>query len=191
MSNFWTTSTGESAITEGTSYEIEGGGNLDPIPDGAHVLAMVNSAKWATVRDGIERYIEIKWDVMKPLVYANRKVFQKLWVSDLDPGQKDKDKAAAKKDKALRMFSTIDLNAGGRLSKLKAEPDDEDLSVALSGKMMVIGLRVWETTNSSGVDASGNWVYFVGDKASELKEGNVKQKKKTMREEMGESDLPF
>ncbi len=190
--SFWTTSTGESAITESKSFEIEGGGNLDPIPDGAHVLAMVNSAKWATVRDGIERYIEIKWDVMKPLVYANRKVFQKLWVSDLDPGQKDKDKAAAKRDKALRMFSTIDLNAGGRLSKLKAEPDDEDLSVALSGKMMVIGLRVWETTNSSGGDASGNWVYFVGDKASELKEGTVKasKPKTSLKRDMDDS-IPF
>lgn len=189
--SFWNTSTGESAITESKSFEIEGGGNLDPIPDGSHVLAMINTAKWETVKNGVEEFINIKWEILKPAAYENRKVFQKLWVDELDPGVKDKEKAIAKKDKALRMFSTIDLNAGGRLSKLKGRPDDDDLAAALSGKMMVIGLRVWETKNAAGDDASGNWVYFIGDKSSELKEGVAKAKKKTMREEMGESDLPF
>lgn len=191
--SFWNTSTGESAITETKSFEIEGGGNMAPIPDGAHVLGMVNSAKWATVRDGVDQYVEIKWDVLKPAAYENRKVFQKLWVSDLDPTVKDKDKATAKRDKALRMFSTIDANAGGKLAKLRDKPDDDDLAAALVGKMMVIGLRVWETKNAMGEEASGNWVYFVGEKNSELKEGVVKASaapKKSLREDISD-DIPF
>lgn len=190
--SFWNTSTGESAITESKSFEIEGGGNLDPIPDGSHVLAMINTAKWETVRNGVEEFINIKWEILKPAAYENRKVFQKLWVDELDPGQKDKEKAIAKKDKALRMFSTIDLNAGGRLSKLKGRPDDDDLAAALSSKMMVIGLRVWEMPGSNDETATGNWVYFIGDKSSELKEGVAKARKATasLKKDM-DDDIPF
>ena len=191
--SFWKTSTGESAISDSKSFEIEGG-NLAPIPDGAHVLAVIASAKWATVRDGSDEYIEIKWEVLKPAVYENRKIYQKLWVRDLDPSVKDKDKAVAKRDKALRMFSVIDANAGGKLAKLQDTPDDDDLAVALSGKMMVIGLRIWETKNAMGEDASGNWVYFVGEKTSELKEGTPKapaKPKTTFAQDMAREDIPF
>jgi Protein of unknown function (DUF669). len=192
--SFWSTSTGESAITETKSFEIEGGGNMAPIPDGAHVLSMIADAKWAETRDKDATYINIKWDVLKPEPYANRKVFQKLWVGDLDPSVKDKDKAVAKRDKALRMFSVIDANAGGKLAKLREKPDDDDLAAALVGKMMVIGVRVWETKNAMGDDASGNWVYFVGEKNSELKEGAVKAGKPVSKASFKEDiadDLPF
>ncbi len=191
--SFWNTSTGESAIQENSrTFEIEGG-NIDPIPDGAHVLAMIEEAKWATVRDGDAEYINIKWAVLKPEVYANRKTFQKLWVGDLDPSAKDKEKAIAKRDKALRMFSVIDANAGGKLARMKDKPDNDDLAAALVGKMMVIGLRVWESTNAMGEAASGNWVYFVGEKTSELKEGTVKAatKPKPLTTSSFDDSIPF
>lgn len=175
--SFWDTSTGESAISESKTIEVEGGGNMAPIPDGAHVLAMIEDARWTTVKDSTEEYINIKWAALKPEVYKNRKVFQKLWVGDLDPSVKDREKAVAKRDKALRMFSVIDANARGKLAKLREKPDNDDLAAALVGNMMVIGLRVWESTNAQGQEASGNWVYFVGEKNSELKEGNAKAAK--------------
>lgn len=190
--SFWETSTGESAIQESKSFEIEGG-NMSPIPDGAHVLAMIEEAKWATVKDGTEEYVNIKWAVLKPEIYANRKTFQKLWVSDLDPSVKEKEKAKAKRDKALRMFSVIDANAGGKLSRIAQKPDNDDLAAALVGKMMVIGLRVWENKNAAGDDASGNWVYFVDQKNSELKEGNVKAatKAKPVTPSSFDDSIPF
>lgn len=193
----------------GKSFEIEGGNTL-PIPDGTHVLAMISEAKWGSPRDRMERLITIRYEVLKPEIYSNRKVFQKLWVTDLDPNKKDSDKSKKSQENSRKFLTVIDGFCGGKLGKIarakapsvtsedlfweNAEdhfPDDA-LAAALSGKMVVIGLRVWETTNSSGGDASGNWVYFVGDKASELKEGTVKasKPKTSLKREMDDS-IPF
>ena len=78
MSNFWSTSTGESAISNTTSFEIEGGGDILPIPAGTKVLAIIENVKIATVKDSVEQYVEIKWGIIKPEVYNKRKVFQGL-----------------------------------------------------------------------------------------------------------------
>lgn len=161
--SFWNTSTGESAVTNSTSFEIEGGGDLSPIPAGTKVLAIVEAATKRTVRDSVEEYAEIKWAVLKPEVYKNRKIFQKIWCYDLDPSVKDEAKALAKKDKALRMLATIDSNAGGKLAAAGVEPTSESLAFALNGKTMVIGLNVWEMG-----DAKGNWVYSVAPKGTEI-----------------------
>src|SRR6478752_5395999 len=161
--SFWNTSTGESAVTNSTSFEIEGGGDLSPIPAGTKVLAIVEMASKRTVKDSVEEYAEIKWAVLKPEIYKNRKIFQKVWCYDLDPSAKDPTKSQAKKDKALRMLATIDSNAGGRLAAAGVEPTSDALALALNNKTMVIGLNVWEMG-----DAKGNWVYSVAPKGTEI-----------------------
>lgn len=167
--SFWNTSSGESAINENnTSFEIEGGGDILPIPAGTKVLAMIETVKWATVRDSTERYVEIKWSVLKAEAYKNRKIFQKLWVADHDPAQNDLEKAKRKKDKALKMLAAIDANAGGRLSKASGEPDNDTLALALNNKLMVIGLNTWDDAETK--KPKGNWVYYVGPKADAITE---------------------
>lgn len=170
--SFWNTSTGESAISNTTSFEIEGGGDISPIPAGTKVLAIIENVKIATVKDGVEKYVEIKWGIIKPEVYNKRKVFQKVWCFDHDPMQKDPVKAKAKKDKALKMLAAIDAvekkdaSSGklvaepGKLSKIDREPSEDDLAVALINKMKVIGLNTWDDAETK--KPKGNWVYFVG-----------------------------
>lgn len=165
MSGFWNTSEGDNvASKKDTSFEIEGGGNLEPIPDGSSVLALVEEAKWDE-KDGAE-YITVRWSVMRPQTYENRKVFQKLWVTDDDPGAKSADKAAKKRDKALRMLAAIDTNAGGRLTKVAGRPENEDLAAALVGKPMVIKVMLWEIEDrQTGETIRGNWVSAVSPKS--------------------------
>ncbi len=174
MSGFWNTSEGENVAREkNDSFEIEGG-NLQPIPDGSSVLAIIEEAKW-DAKDGAE-YITIKWSVMRPAEFENRKVFQKLWVTDDDPGAKDAAKAAKKRDKALRMLAAIDTNAGGKLTKVAGKPDDEDLAMALVGKPMVIRVMLWEIEDrQTGEMIRGNWVSAVSPKGKELSVGEVKE----------------
>lgn len=168
---FWGLSDGQSAVSDSTSFEIEGG-SMEPLPDGCHVLATIEDAKWARTQDDSAEYVNIKWAVLKPKEFENRKVFHKLWVTDLDPSAQTREKAKAKRDKAMRMLAAIDKNAGGKLSQSENKPTDEKLQAALVGRMMVIGLRVWDKTNDDGTKSpGGNWVYFVGDKTSELKAG--------------------
>ena len=82
MSDFWNLSDGGNAKDTGTEYEIPGG-NMDPIPDDSSVLAMIDEAKWADKDDA--RYVSLRWSVISPDGFKNRKVFQKLWVTDDDP----------------------------------------------------------------------------------------------------------
>lgn len=160
--SFWNTSTGESAISNTTSYEIEGGGDVPPIPAGTKVLAIIENVKIATVKDSVERYVEIKWGIIKPEVYNKRKVFHKVWCFEHDPMQKDPVKAKAKKDKALKMLAAIDANAGGKLAQAGVEPTDESLALALNNKPMVVGLNTWDDAETK--KPKGNWVYYVGPK---------------------------
>lgn len=191
--SFWNTSSGESAVTDSKEFEVEGGSNFAPIPEGSNVLAMIEEAKWATVRDGIEEFVNIKWAVLKPEEFKNRKIFQKVWVADLDPNEKDKEKAIKKKDRALKMFSAIDANAGGRLSRLDDRPSDDQLAAALANKMMVIGLGVWKTKGSMGEDIDGNWVRAVSDKSKTVNVGaggSMKSTPAAAKKDMGD-EIPF
>lgn len=189
MSDFWNTSTGESAVTEATtSFDAGTGNDFEPIPAGTKVLAMPEAAKWRTVKDSVEEYVEITWVILKPEAYQNRKIFHKLWVRDLDPNAKDTDKAKAKKDKHLKLLAAIDANAGGRLAKLNAAPSDDNLSVALLNKPMVIGLGTWDDAETK--KPKGNWVMSVAPKGSEISTAVKSEHKKTLSEDLGE-DLPF
>lgn len=172
---FWNTSDGEDASKTGTEYEVPGG-NLDPIPDGSTVLAMVDEAKWAETLQG-DRYVSLRWTVLAPKEYENRKVFHKLWVTDHDPNAKDHAKAVAKTDKARKMLAAIDANAGGKLTAVDRVPTDDDLALALLNKPMTITLMTWESTQPGG--NGGNWVCAVGPKSKETKIGTPKASSRT------------
>lgn len=163
---FWNLSDGEDAAKTGAEYEIPGG-NMDPIPAGSSVLAMIDEAKWDHTQNDAEEYISLRWTVLAPDEYKNRKVFHKLWVTDHDPNAKDTAKAIAKTDKARKMLAAVDANAGGKLTAKDAKPSSDDLAMALMDKPMVITLGLWEMAGNSG-----NWVMAVAPKNKELKIGD-------------------
>lgn len=166
---FWDLSEGGNAADTGTEYEIPGGGNFDPIPNGSSVLAIVDKAEWAnSQQDGSGAdYVKLTWSIVSPDEYKNRKIFHKLWVTDFDPSAKDQDKATKKRDKARRMLAAIDANAGGKLTKKTGIPSDDDLAFALCNKPMIITLMVWEMDDrSTGGTVSGNWVSAVAPKSA-------------------------
>jgi hypothetical protein len=163
---FWDLSDNSSATTTGTDFEVPSG-SMEPIPDGSSVLAIIDDAKWSRVRDeptGAE-YLSLRWTVLSPDEYKNRKIFHKLWVTDLSPTAKDQAKAIAKRDKDKRMTAAIDANAGGKLSSKSGKPTDDDLAHHLCNKPMIITCRVWEMQGSNGEMMSGNWISAVAPKA--------------------------
>jgi hypothetical protein len=142
--SFWTTSDNQNAAATTGQFEIGGG---EPIPAKTSVLAAPDEAKWDSY--GQAEYISIRWVVLQPAEYKNRKVFQKLRVTDPD---------SKKADKAKRMLAAIDANAGGLLAKANEIPDDASLTKALVNKPMVLKLEVWQSQDKS---SSGNWVAAV------------------------------
>lgn len=172
---FWNLSDGEDAAKTGAEYEIPGG-NMDPIPAGSSVLAMIDEAKWDHTQNDAEEYISLRWTVLAPEEYKNRKVFHKLWVTDHDPNAKDHAKAIAKTDKARKMLAAIDANAGGKLTAKDARPSDDDLARALQDRPMVITLMTWESNTGGG---GGNWVSAVAPKNKPLKIGDKAPAKKS------------
>ena len=175
MAGFWNLSDGEDAAKTGAEYEIPGG-NMDPIPAGSSVLAMIDEAKWDHTQNDAEEYISLRWTVLAPEEYKNRKVFHKLWVTDHDPNAKDNAKAVAKTDKARKMLAAIDANAGGKLTAKDARPSDDDLARALQDRPMVITLMTWESNTGGG---GGNWVSAVAPKNKPLKIGDKVPAKKS------------
>lgn len=184
---FWDLSDGESANTGEKEYEQETG-NLSPIPDGSSVLALIDEAKWNETRDEQAEHISLRWSVIEPAEYANRKVFQKLWVTDDDPNVKDAAKMEKKRDKAKRMLAAIDANAGGKLSKVPRRPSDDDLALALTNRPMIIKCMVWEMG-----DNSGNWIAAVSPKAKGVSVADAKPmaKKPAPVPDVDDDDVPF
>ena len=191
--SFWDLSDGTSAAGQGGEYEVAGP-NLEPIPDGSTVLAMIDEAKWDAKPNKPERFISLRWTVLKPEAFANRKLFQKLWVDDMDPQAKD---GAKKRDKARRMLAAIDANAGGKLTAVQRTPVDDDLALALSNRPMTIRLGQWAIKADDGSDLTGNWVQAVGAKNAELKVGSAPVKAKpaaspvAARAQVGDDEIPF
>lgn len=126
-----------------------GGGDMTPIPKNTSVLAAPDEAKWDEYEG--DRFISIRWAIMAPAEYKNRKIFQKIRVEDSDP---------KKQEKAKRMLAAIDANAGGKLMAAGEEPTDKSLTVALCNKPMVLKLQVWEM-EINGEERSGNWISAV------------------------------
>jgi len=160
MSNFWSTSDGQSAQNNDGKFEM-GGDALAPIPDGTSVLAIAEEAKNNEYQG--DEYINIKWRVSKPQEYANRVIFQKVRAYDKD---------TSKADKAKRMLAAIASNAGGGLfnaMQQRGEDRPSDISLAqLCNRPMVLKMGVWELDDKS---KSGNWVQAV----SPAKSGSTQQ----------------
>ena len=165
--SFWDLEGGDSAAVGATKEYDVGGGDLVPIPNNSDVLAVVDQAKWQHKdRDDntSPRFIELRWSIMAPDEYKNRKVYHKVWVTDFDPEvfkKKGEQKAKEKRDKARRMLATIDMNAGGNLLKTGDAPTDDSLTLHLCNKPMVIKAMVWSMKGSDGTDMAGNWISAV------------------------------
>jgi hypothetical protein len=158
--SFWDLSDGKTAVDTPKDYEILDG--MKPIPNNSDVLAIVDQAKWAE-KDGAA-FVELRWSVMAPEEVKNRKVFHKVWVTDLEPQtvqKKGEAKAKEKRDKARRMLASIDANAGGNLTRTRDAPTDETLTMHLCNVPMVIKVMVWSMKGSDGTDMAGNWVSAV------------------------------
>jgi len=168
MSDFWGLSEGGSAADNVSGEFDAGGGNMQPIPSDTNVLAAIDEAKWAKNQKGDE-FISLRWSVIGPEEFANRKIFQKLWVTDFDPSAaaKGEDKAIAKRDKAKKMLAAIDSNAGGKLLAKPVMPTDESMTLHLTNKPMIIKVMLWEMTDRmTGDVARGNWVGAVSSKVT-------------------------
>jgi len=165
MSDFWGLSEGGSAADNVSGEFDAGGGNMQPIPSDTNVLAAIDEAKWAKNQKG-EEFISLRWSVIGPEEFANRKVFQKLWVTDSD-SRGDIGKAIAKRDKAKKMLAAIDSNAGGKLLAKPVMPTDESMTLHLTNKPMIIKVMLWEMTDRmTGDVARGNWVGAVSSKVT-------------------------
>lgn len=152
MSDFWN-------FEQPANGEFEmGGGDIQPIPADTSCLAAIDEAKWDE-KDGA-RYISLRWNVLQPAEYKNRKVYQKLWVADPDPKAKDAEK---KREKAKRMLAAIDTNAGGKLRAAGVEPTETSLGIALINKPMVIKVMQWKIEDGAETKV-GNWIGAVSAK---------------------------
>lgn len=161
--DFWGLSTGESASDKTDGSFDAGGGNMQPIPPETSVLAAIDEAKWDKDQSG-NRFISLRWSVLQPEEFENRKVFQKLWVLDDEPKAKD---PAKKRDKAKLMLGAIDMNAGGKLLAKPVLPTDEAMTLHLTNKPMIIKVMVWIMKDAMTGDVSrGNWVGAVSSRQS-------------------------
>ena len=154
MSNFWQLNDGTTA--ESNPEFSAGGGEFEPIPDNTGCIAAIEEVKWDGMQGSSDDWIKIKWRIIRPEIYGNRVVFQKLKVFGTSM---DKDPKATS-DKAKRMLAAIDANAGGGLMALENTPSSDDLMRCLSGKMMAIKLQIWKM-KINGEDKTGNWVSAV------------------------------
>lgn len=151
--SFWNLSD-NNPIEKTGSFE-SGGGDMEPIPAKTQVLFAPDEAKFDSY-DG-EEYISLRWNVLQPKEFANRKIFQKLRVFDTD---------AKKSDKAKRMLAAIDTNAGGKLLSSGEAPTDESLTRCLVNKPMLGLLQVWEIEQDDGTKKRGNWVSAVSPRGN-------------------------
>lgn len=155
MSDFWNLSDGTTAQTSNT-MEM-GGGDIPPIPGNTELLAVIDEAKLDTDFNQNE-IISLRWSVLQPEEYKNRKIFHKVRVFDAD---------AKKADKAKRMLMAIDTNAGGKFVASGQAPNDTILTSALCMKQMLIKVQVWKMKNEeTGEENEGNWVSAVSPKGS-------------------------
>lgn len=148
--SFWNLSDKSEKLDTTGSFEA-GGGDLTPIPAKTQVKAAIDEAKWDDY-EGSE-YISLRWQVLAPVEYKGRKIFQKVRVMEMD---------SKKADKAKKMLAAIAVNAGGGLLKVAGKPADQDLQKHLLNKPMALLLQVWaiEKTDGTGT-ATGNWVSAV------------------------------
>lgn len=157
--NFWEDEEGEE-IQQQESFESKGGDDFEVIPAKTRALAEIESVTIESYKDAAEiEYINIQWTLMKPEIYQNRRIFQKIRIMGDDPTQKSykEDKQAEKIRNAKLMLAAIDkICTGGKLFALKRMPTEEELQRYLVGKSAEIYLMVYKIG-----DMEGNWVHSV------------------------------
>lgn len=143
--NFW-------LVGEEVSGTMEmRGGDIVPIPSKTQCLAAIDESKWDIYND--EEYISLRWNVLAPSEYKNRKIFQKIKVQEADE---------KKRQKAIKMLAAIDFNAKGGLMSIGKTPTNESMQKALMNKPMVIMLQIWAIEDKeTGETKRGNWVSAV------------------------------
>lgn len=158
--NFWEDEEGEE-IQQQESFESKGGDDFDVIPAKTRALAEIESVTIESYKDAAEiEYINIQWTLMKPEIYQNRRIFQKIRIMGDDPTQKSykEDKQAEKIRNAKLMLAAIDkICTGGKLFALKRMPTEEELQRYLVGKNAEIYLMVYKLDDGK----EGNWVHSV------------------------------
>lgn len=142
--SFWNLSDGNNAAQTNGNMDM-GGGNIEPIPNNTELLAAIDEAKMDSYED--DNYISLRWNVLAPEEYKNRKIFQKVRVFDANP---------QKADKAKRMLMAIDHNCGGKLAAGGEAPSDYNMNASLVAKPMNVKVQIWEIN-----DKSGNWISSV------------------------------
>ena len=213
MTNFdddiWALSDGSIIETAAQEYTAEGGS--EPIPEGTHLIAYIDEAKWDNkTHSGTEhKYVSLRWRVQAPEKYKNRVVFQKLWIVGSDPSKTDEAKAKKSVDNARRQFSVIDGLCGGRLIKARRTPTDYEMQEALCNNPMGIRVGVWimsaEDDFGNAKTIEGNWVQQIasaqnGEKAVREQVANPPKAKVTAPKatqqkaptyDLGDDEIPF
>ena len=156
MADFWELSDGDDIVKTGGKFET-GGGSIEPIPDKTDVVAVIDEARIERNQQGLQ-YISLRWSIVAPADYKNRKVFQKLWVFDDDPQAKN---PVQKRDKAKKMLFAIDTNAGGKLKASGKVPSDDLLQATLTNKPMQIKVMLMKRDDGTGM----NWISSVAPRS--------------------------
>ena len=157
--SFWDLADGTSATKGAAEYEVESN-NFAALPDGSRVLAVADSVSWKYNENGNDEHIRVKWTIHEPEEFQNRRVSQALWVTDDNP-QKTGDKIKAKRDADKRQLAKFDACCGGKLAMVARKPTDDDLTLALTGKMVVIELGLMESERGDF-----NWVRNIYPRAA-------------------------
>jgi len=195
--SFWDLDDGTSAVSGDKEFSA-GGVDFDVIPKGTSVLVTVEDANWKPGYQVEEEFVNLKVRVLKPEAYANRVLFFKLWVDDLDPGVKtngvfDNAKAKTKRDKHKKMLMAIDANSKGRLAKLTSRMDNDQLAMALVGGQFVATLGVWDKDEGGVKVPGGNWLMAAKPKSAEISDGpalKAKPKAAPITDDL-DDDVPF
>lgn len=171
---------------QGSEFEISGG-NFEPIPDKTQLLAIIDEAGWIDdIYNEDAAIIQLRWTVMQPEEYKNRKIFQKLRVRNSDP---------KKSEKAKRMLLAIDANAGGNIAKAGKTPQDADLAIHLMNKPMVIKVMIWEMDGDGDEKRRGNWVCAVSPRKNQnTAPAPVQQASAPVQQasaQLDDDDIPF
>jgi len=160
MSNFWELSDGDDVAKTGGKFEVGGGTNLEPIPNNTNCVAVIDEAAVISNQSGL-KLISLRWSILTPAEYKNRKVFHKLWVFDHDPQAKD---PVVKQDKAKKMLFAIDNNCGGKLMASGKEPSNQSLQSSVMQIPMQIKVNVMKRDDGTGM----NWISSVSPRGGAI-----------------------
>lgn len=181
MSGLW----GDDEVDVPESGEFSsGGGDFELIPAKTGVLFEIEAATLEEANNFEDTdYINIRWSILKPELYANRKVFQKIRVFSNDK---------EKRKKARQMLAAIDVNSDNRLTKYAEKKNKtleefttEDLTLCLVGKSMSGVIMIWSMDGKTG-----NYVQSIApaNKAKTTSTGKPVEKKEAV---VDDDDVPF